>query len=541
MAGAGKKTFVAGEVLTAAQVNDYLMDQAVMRFSGSAARAASITVPTEGMVTYLDDRNRLEIYDGSAWVIADPSRLITASQQILVGSGSGSMIAVSPTLEGQVLTAASAQPGGVAWVSPSGAGRQAFATVTATSTNTALSSSLTPGFYKITTDTTTSWNSSQFRFVDTDGYFYGASLTSGTGLFTIPVNVASINLTTGTMPIRVIVEELSSITATLLAAPTLTSFSWNQVNAGSLALTPPPTSACLGYFQVDSGSFFVVSAPGAATTLTGASIVANGTLGASYEAVLVSQSSNGLWGTASPRITSKYPYQVFTANGTYTKPAWSASADVLVVSGGGGGGQSTFIPASPSGFGRRGGGGGAGGASLFTNVLTPAPVGVTIGGGGSGAATVVTAPNGTSSSFGSLTTAGGGGGGAGGVWPTPDVTTAGNPGGSGGGGGGQTFPTAATGQSAGGNGTPGQGFGGAPGSLGSGGGGVAGAGASAGGSGSVTFGVAFGSGGWTIATTASTRGSGGAITWTGPSAPIPSNTGLNGVGGMVIVRAIENA
>ena len=33
MAGAGAKLFVSGDVLTAAQVNTYLMDQAVMRFA----------------------------------------------------------------------------------------------------------------------------------------------------------------------------------------------------------------------------------------------------------------------------------------------------------------------------------------------------------------------------------------------------------------------------------------------------------------------------------------------------------------------------
>jgi len=67
MAGAGFRTFVAGEVLTAAQVNTYLMEQAVMTFADSAARDAAITSPTEGMVCYLADTNYVQIYDGSAW------------------------------------------------------------------------------------------------------------------------------------------------------------------------------------------------------------------------------------------------------------------------------------------------------------------------------------------------------------------------------------------------------------------------------------------------------------------------------------------
>ena len=73
MAGAGKKTFVAGEVLTAAQVNDYLMDQAVMRFANEAARTAAFGgagEPTlaEGMMSFLDDTNSVQVYNGSAWV-----------------------------------------------------------------------------------------------------------------------------------------------------------------------------------------------------------------------------------------------------------------------------------------------------------------------------------------------------------------------------------------------------------------------------------------------------------------------------------------
>jgi len=67
MAGLGRKVFEANEVLTAADVNNYLQDQAVMRFANSASRATVIGTPTEGMVSYLDDTNSLEVFDGSAW------------------------------------------------------------------------------------------------------------------------------------------------------------------------------------------------------------------------------------------------------------------------------------------------------------------------------------------------------------------------------------------------------------------------------------------------------------------------------------------
>lgn len=80
MAGQGRKVFASGEVLTAGDVNGYLMDQAVMRFATSAARGSAIAAPTEGMVSYRDDDNVVEVYDGAAWaaVSADPVPFRTA-------------------------------------------------------------------------------------------------------------------------------------------------------------------------------------------------------------------------------------------------------------------------------------------------------------------------------------------------------------------------------------------------------------------------------------------------------------------------------
>jgi hypothetical protein len=55
-----RKVFVAGEILTAADVNTNLMDQAVMVFDDSAARGSAIPSPIEGMVTYLKDTDKFE-------------------------------------------------------------------------------------------------------------------------------------------------------------------------------------------------------------------------------------------------------------------------------------------------------------------------------------------------------------------------------------------------------------------------------------------------------------------------------------------------
>lgn len=67
MAGAGFRTFASGEVLTATNVNTYLMQQTIMVFASSSARDTAITSPSEGMFVYLSDTNTLQYYTGTAW------------------------------------------------------------------------------------------------------------------------------------------------------------------------------------------------------------------------------------------------------------------------------------------------------------------------------------------------------------------------------------------------------------------------------------------------------------------------------------------
>lgn len=81
MAGAGKKTFVQGNVLNASEVNTYLMDQSVMVFASAVARDAALGagVRSEGMTCYLTDSDQLFVYTGSAWVaFANASDYLTA-------------------------------------------------------------------------------------------------------------------------------------------------------------------------------------------------------------------------------------------------------------------------------------------------------------------------------------------------------------------------------------------------------------------------------------------------------------------------------
>lgn len=62
------KDFAVGEVLTSADVDTYLMRQAVMVFDDNSARSSALgTLVTEGMITYRKDGDIVEQYNGSAW------------------------------------------------------------------------------------------------------------------------------------------------------------------------------------------------------------------------------------------------------------------------------------------------------------------------------------------------------------------------------------------------------------------------------------------------------------------------------------------
>jgi hypothetical protein len=62
MAGLGWRTFTAGAVLTAAQVQGYLQDQAVLRFASATARTSALASPNQGMISHLTDSNSMWQY-----------------------------------------------------------------------------------------------------------------------------------------------------------------------------------------------------------------------------------------------------------------------------------------------------------------------------------------------------------------------------------------------------------------------------------------------------------------------------------------------
>jgi hypothetical protein len=127
MAGAGFKTWVDGDILTAADVNTYLMEQAVMVFADASARTTALTAPSEGMVSYLADSNVVEVYTGAAWVsLDDPNAIqnsiVDAKGDLISATADNTPARLAVGTNGQVLTADSAETTGLKWATPSGGG-----------------------------------------------------------------------------------------------------------------------------------------------------------------------------------------------------------------------------------------------------------------------------------------------------------------------------------------------------------------------------------------------------------------------------------
>jgi hypothetical protein len=179
-AGQGFKTFTTGEVLTAADVNGYLM-QGVLVFASAAARDAAITSPQEGQFAFTKDTNGLWYYDGAAWVASGATgdiegvtagvgisgggtsgtvtitnsmaTAITTAGDLIKGTGSGTFDRLGIGSTGQVLTVTAGAP---AWATPAAGGggkvlqvvQGTYSTTTVinttTFTDTGLSLAITP-------------------------------------------------------------------------------------------------------------------------------------------------------------------------------------------------------------------------------------------------------------------------------------------------------------------------------------------------------------------------------------------------------------
>jgi hypothetical protein len=170
-AGLGFKTFTTGEVLTAADVNGYLM-QGVLVFATEAARNSAITSPQEGQFAFTKDTNSLWYYSGSAWVASGATgdiegvtagtgisgggtsgtvtitnsmaTEITAKGDLIVGTGNAAFDNLPVGTNGHVLTADSTvSPTGLKWAAAGGGKVLKVESATTTTPTTIASATLT--------------------------------------------------------------------------------------------------------------------------------------------------------------------------------------------------------------------------------------------------------------------------------------------------------------------------------------------------------------------------------------------------------------
>ena len=138
-AGLGFKDFTTGEVLTAADVDGYLM-QGVLVFASSAARDAAITSPQEGQFAFLKDTNTTMYYTGSAWTNLDTTGLtnpMTTTGDMIYSSPGSTPVRLGIGSAGQVLTVASGIP---SWATASGGGKLLQVVTGTTTTSTQIAS-----------------------------------------------------------------------------------------------------------------------------------------------------------------------------------------------------------------------------------------------------------------------------------------------------------------------------------------------------------------------------------------------------------------
>jgi len=208
-AGLGFKDFTTGEVLTAADVDGYLM-QGIWVFASTAARNAAVTSPQEGNFAFTKDTNSLWYYDGAAWVASGATgdiegvtagigisgggtsgtvtvtnsmaTAIDAKGDLIAGTGADTFAKLTVGANGTTLVADSAEATGLKWATPAAGGKLLQVVQGITTTNKVISSTTFTDTNLTATITPTSATSKILVIISQHTYIYSNSTSQASGL-----------------------------------------------------------------------------------------------------------------------------------------------------------------------------------------------------------------------------------------------------------------------------------------------------------------------------------------------------------------------
>ena len=134
----GWKSWAVGEVVEATDFQNYVQDQVVQVYAGTAARGSALgTAVTAGMVSYLTDTAVLQYYTGSVWANVSQVGDITAVTAGTALTGGGSSGDVTLNVNMAALAISTSQITNFAITSPANGQTLTYSTATSQWINSA--------------------------------------------------------------------------------------------------------------------------------------------------------------------------------------------------------------------------------------------------------------------------------------------------------------------------------------------------------------------------------------------------------------------